>query len=492
MLMTSLFASVQATNRRIAPPPGGSPPPSPPPPGVPTTFDAHYSGGFTLAALGSTPARPSPTEPSSRSTGYSNASYTDPNFGARWHRVSMQADDSGATIYALRNDYPKRQMFNCDDTLLLGAGENGWWHLFNATTFAHLSPTGGSSGRLLWPRGQNNDVQWHPTLPNVLRYMRDEGSLIIYELDTDTGVETSWRTISLPSGWAAAGVTRLTMKSEGRPSNDHRYWCFMGLKSDFSIHGVLVYDTVSQVVVDSVAPLAYRPNWVGMSQDGTYAIVQWHNFFGSLTYANAQLRATLGTDSSTAPDGTRAYPRAGLSGGTWFTLDTTGEHGDLGVDAAGNQVWVSACYSPHMDVTEGETYYRVISTSTAYLLNGLRAYGQPGHSGMHAGCCNFDRQGYALITMDGPGATPRAQDGKIIIARLTPGNVSTDHRVAAHHLSNGTSDAPNNWGTSVTSPLWSCNRSMTMLVGGTDWLNPSNARKFIPYYFIGLPSTALG
>jgi len=455
--------------RDIFPVPAAAPAPAPAP-AVATTFDALYAGTFALNSNTTFFTRPSQARPTTKSANLSSPAYTDQNFGVKVFQVT-DTSDTADTVAFLRNDYAKRQMFNCDGAKFLAVAENSFWHLYDATTFAHIDVPGRINGRMPGLTGTDCEPTWHPTNPNRIWYTADFGGLTWYELDITTGVSTTLFSFvgRLPAGFAAA--TSFGFGGEGRPSNDGRYWTFMAKDAGGGGVGLMTYDRQTDTILSSVAT-ANKPNWVGTSPDGEYAVIGWHNFIGGLTNATAQARST-----DTA-DGTRAYPIAGLSGTTWTTLDTQGEHGDVAMDALGNAVWVSVSYTSNMDVGDGAVYYRRMDNGVAYAYTSpnLNAY-LGSDAAMHISGTAFNRPGWAIVSYQaGGGATTTWRDGCILALELKP----TSPRVLrlAHHQSNSVYGA---------TPLATPNRDLTRVLFGSDFRG--GAAPF-EQYMIGLPSWA--
>lgn len=445
--------------------------------GFETTFDSLYTG-WTPVTNTTFFSRPAQTKPATKSSSLSDVKYTDSNFGTKIFSATKVADITAGPTH-LRNDYPKRQMFNCDDTRFIALTSDSYWHLYNATTFAHIdggrTGTAGAIGALQGIIGSDSEPTWHPTDPNKLWYTADFGGLLWYELDITTGVSTTL--FNFTGRLSAVGLgsgTRVSFGGEGRPSNDGEYWGFMVTSGDGSTGvGLMIYRRSTDTIVEAVAT-TNRPNWVGMSQDGAYFIVGWHNFSGlSWTTAHA---AAVGS-----ADGTRAYVR-GSNFATWTTCDLDGEHGDLCVDADGNQCWVSVGYTPRMDVTaggniaDGGVYMRRLSDGVAHEFTSPSLSAYTGiDSAMHFSGCGFDRDGWCVITYEAGGTPTAWKDGMIILQELTA--TSPRSIRLAHHQSTAY--------TYFASPLATPNRGLTRILWGSDFRSSTTPHEM---FMVGLPS----
>jgi hypothetical protein len=457
--------SAQAVTNNVAPAGGFS-----------TDFDAFYSEGFTLDNSTTLYARPTQAKPTVKSTGLSDFKYTDQVFGTKVYLATNVNDftDPDGPQGHVRNDYSKRQMWNADESRFIALASNSHWHLYNADTFEHINVPGHTSGRMPGIRGSDCDPIWHPTDANKLWYTADFGGLTYYELDITTGESSPLFTFAgrVPSNISTAAA--FLMSGEGRPSNDGRYWCFLATTAGGSMVGLMTYDRVADTITSSVAT-TNKPNWTGMSQSGQFAIVGWNNYSSGLTISAAAARPL-----STA-DGTRAY-HGGVLTGSFTQLDNSNQHGDLGYDKAGNEVYISSSYSPFMDVGDGPTYMKRLSDGTTHVFTSpnLNAYAGS-TNGMHFSCTNFNRPGWAVITYESGTGNTYWRDGSILIVELT----STSPRVyrVAHHQS--IADAGSGGGGYFSSPLAAPNRDLTRIMFGSDFRSSSGP---FNQFMVGLPS----
>lgn len=428
-----------------------------------TTFNSQYTG-WTPITNTTFYTRPAETKPSTKASSLTTASYTDSVFGTKVFSATKVADVSTGLTH-LRNDYSKRQIFNADNTKFLVAASDGWWHIYNATTFAWIKKAVG-------PAGLDCEPNWHPTDPNKLWYTSDFGGISYNEVDVTTDAITTL--FSFSGRVSAIGMptaTRFSMGGEGRPSADGRYWCFMVMDTAYTMLGLVNYDRQTDTIIEAVTT-SNKPNWTGMSNDGTYAIVQWHNF-SALDWATGVAR------THTNADGTRAYVR-GSNFATWTQLDLDGEHGDVAVDKAGNQCWVSVNFTPRMDVpaagnvTDGAVYMRAMNTGTAHVFANMSAYSGV-DSGVHFSGCAFNRPGWCVLTYEAGGTPTAWKDGVIIIQELT--STSPKSVRVAHHQSTAY--------TYFASPLATPNKDLTRIMFGSDFRSSTTP---FENFMVGLPS----
>lgn len=296
------------------------PPPPPPPTSGVTTFDALYAPGFTLKALDNAAIVQQPRP--AKSTGVNAPSYTDPAYGTKVFRITDVATDANAPGAGhIRHEYSRRQAFNADSTRYIAQDGNGFWALFDGTTFKRIN--GKRSNGMLAGLAGDAEPFWHPTNPNLLWWWG--GGLTWYQKDVrdDTDAVLVNFTGRLP--WSQA--EQVWTKAEGTPSADGRYWGLMATRYDSGaqrniIYGLLVWDRETDTIktLDASAFGGSFPDHVSMSATGKYIVPSW------------AFNKTLGT---------RAYTRDFAS---WKMLHTMSEHSDLALGPNGEDVYVVTDY----------------------------------------------------------------------------------------------------------------------------------------------------
>ena len=252
---------------------------------------------------------------------------------------------------ALRNDYSRRQAFNANDTRFLLDASDGHWHLHDATTgrfIRVLNNLEGATDRL----AGDAEPQWHPTDPDLLYFLpRDGIGMQIYLLDLKTSQVSVVADMGpqIQQHWPDASVA--STRSEGSPSADGRYWCFMARamvdNGSWPMRGVFTWDLQEQRIIGTLSQDG-TPDHVSMSPSGKYCVVS-HT-------------------TATGP-GTRAYRRdfqAPYSDSTpdaWLQLHTTSEHSDIALDPQGRDVYVSVLKQSAID-TARESERGVIDIET--------------------------------------------------------------------------------------------------------------------------------
>ena len=295
------------------------PPPPPPPPagGVSTTFDALYAPGFTLRALDNAAIVQQPRPP--KSAGVTAPSYTDPAYGTKVFRITDVATDANAPGAGhIRHDYSRRQAFNADSSRFIAQDGNGFWGLFDGTTFKRIP--GKRNNAMMAGLAGDAEPIWHPTDPKLLWYTSTNGGLVWYEKNVETDTDTVLVNFSGRLPWSNAA--RLWTKSEGTTSADGRYFAFMAETENFSTLGLVCWDRVTNTITTLPASAfgGARPDHISMSPSGKYVVPSW------------AFNRTLGT---------RAYTRDFSS---HRVLHTMSEHSDLAFGPNGEDMYVVTDY----------------------------------------------------------------------------------------------------------------------------------------------------
>jgi len=273
----------------------------------------------------------------------------DPAFNSCVVRATDHASDGVGTAF-VRNDYSRRQAFNADSSLFIAYAYNGAWHLYDARTLARLKTLNGPAG--------DAEPQWDPANPRSLYYVPTNGGTKLMKLNVDTNTATVAADFAGRLPWSDA--SRVWTKSEGSPSADGRYWCFMAETSAFNIRGVFTYDLQTQSVVGTRS-MSNRPDHVSMTPSGRSCVVSDGDVSGGIM----------------AWDRTFSSSRK---------LHTIGEHSDIAIGANGDDYFVFTDYAGNgdlvmVDVDTGvrtsllPTY--IDGTATAYHVSG-KSFNKPG------------------------------------------------------------------------------------------------------------------
>lgn len=266
--------------------------------------------------------------------------------------------------------YSKRPTWNSDQTLLFMSGSK----LYDAKTYKYIKNL-----------PVNSEAVWSSIDPNK---MFNWSGNSYYSVNVQTGASTLLHTFS---GYSSI----LLGPSEANMSIDDRMIAIIGDKKD-----IIVYDFKDDkiVTIKSLASLGYSwsdIDWVSVSQSGKYVVISSKSGMHIVKSFDQRLNYVA-------------------------TLFTWLQHGDLGYDTSGNEVFVQN------GVRGGPATMARLDNGqqTAILQTGL---GQAGHMS----CRNYKRPGWCYLTRyDGFRGTARNAD---IVAVKLDGSQTVER--FAHHFS---------------------------------------------------------
>jgi hypothetical protein len=260
------------------------------------------------------------TEPNFSKPGYLQP-YTDPVFGTKVTRITGDPGTAipivgGAWSFVSRPGYENRPVWNADQTILL-IERTGVGNLFlDGNTYKPLyAKTAGPF--------YSADARWHPTIPSKMLYAGNnkQGTACEFGLwDVNTNAITVQKTLS--------GYTGCTLGGTGNWSKDASRVAVDATRASDGKNVVFAVDlttgnkypdidVVAKGFVDSTSI-----DWVSISP------------FGDLIYVNGGLSS--GTNQN---DNTMVFDLAGNVVQTWLQYGSP-SHGDLSVDASGNEIIV--------------------------------------------------------------------------------------------------------------------------------------------------------
>lgn len=283
--------------------------------------------------------------------------FTEPTYKTDLRRVSNHSAD-GVPGFAI-TDYSRRQAFNADSSKFLIYGNDGSWHVYDATTFARIKQLSGPSG--------DAEPQWNSTDPDKLYYVGTNGQgMKLSELTVSANTSRVVADFSarLRAKWPAANAA--WTKSEGSPSKDGRFWCFMVDDASWRSVGVFTWDRDTDTIIGARSTNGVRPDHVSMSPSGSHCVVS-------------------GVDAS----GTVAWTRDFSSS---RKVHTTSEHSDLAIDANGDDVYVSIDYQS----AKGDLFMVNLRTGERTAL--LSTYAPSSATAMHISGKGFNKPGWVVVS----------------------------------------------------------------------------------------------
>ena len=270
-----------------------------------------------------------------------------------------------------RSDYSRRNAFNADNSLFLTYRKDGYWFVNDAKTLKLI-------GDALPSMATDCEPIWSESDPNILWALPPYGEgCKLYEINVETRkvVKTYELQERLKAWWPDAG--RCWTKSEGSPSRDGRYWCWIIETVGYEVRGIVVYDRVEDKFIAHMNATV-KPDHTSMSPSGKYAIVSW---------------------AYNEPLGTRAYTRnltdkhpAATGNDPYIKLHTNSEHSDIAITKDGREVYVAADYTG----TNGQIFMADLETGVR--TNLLYMYDQGTATAYHISGKAYDSPGYVVVS----------------------------------------------------------------------------------------------
>ncbi len=339
---------------------------------------------------------------------------TDPTFGSTVRRVSDNHAFRSTGMW-LRQSHAKLQPWNSDGTrLLLGYTDPGF--LIDGRTYAF-------DGQLLHKASSG---VWSNVDPDTFYSVQGNQLLRISARSGRSEVAHDF------AGWTSVDIGH----GEGSPSNDDRSIALIA--SDAERVAVIVYDLVRDEVVSTLPMPRWAGeglDWAAVSQSGSYVVLNWVE------------------DGAGRGRGIDVYDRD-----LRFVrhLADVSEQGDLGYDAAGQEVYVT--FDPARGKRDGDQQ-RIVALG---LEDGrMRLLQRTDWVGTHVSCRNLERPGWCYVS-DASADAPRAGTGGFdeIFALKLDGS-GTVQRFAHAHQSKG---VPYDW-TTLAVP----SRDGTRVLWASDW-----------------------
>lgn len=428
---------------------------------VQTACTGEYDAGFALVEGKDT------TAPGTMNRPAKGVPYSDPAYGTCVVRVTDHETEAPSGF--ARNDYSRRQAFNADGSMLLVYAYNGYWHVYDANDLSYI--------RQLSMGGSEVEPQWHPTNPELLYIFPHNGGMTIseYNVLTDTRrVVADFRNVESIAGhpgatsiqeiWPSAG--RAWTKSEGSPSADARYWGLMVETDGFGGLGLMTYDMQTNTITgvydyETDGGGINRPDHVSMSPTGEHIVASWYS-------PSCPSSSDLGTLNN--PCGLMSYSRD-FSSATG--LAKLGEHSDIALDAAGNDVIVMSNY-----VSGYVEMYDLATGATTQLWN---MYIDGAATALHVSGKNYNKPGWVLISTyatNNPRGADLWYEKKIMAVELTDNpriyNIAHTYNETDQYFSE---------------PHAVVNRDFTRILFNSNW-NTANFQD-IDAYMITLPASAI-
>ncbi len=227
---------------------------------------------------------------------------------------------TGPGAAGARHEYSRFDPFNRDKSMVILVGEEGDFFVYRTGTLPY-----NQSSNLVYTVSGLAEPRWDPDDP---WYLWGIAGFRIVRVNVVSGEEEMIRDFARhpaisPLLSREPDLYRVTTKDEGEASADFRYWALMiqGTAQDYRPRYIFCWDRYSDQVLGlyRVRPEESDIDWVGMSVKGNWVIV------GGMETNGGNLAGCVIADR-----GLTAFHR----------VDYTTSHGDVGLDAHGNEVLV--------------------------------------------------------------------------------------------------------------------------------------------------------
>lgn len=289
-------------------------------------------------------------------------------------KITRNKEAIAAGERPFRSDYSRRNPFNCDNTKFLTYRKDGYWFVNDAKTLKQI-------GDALPSMATDCEPIWSETDPDMLWALPPYGEgCKLYEINVSTRKVTKTYDLldRVKAFWPDAG--RAWTKSEGAPSRDGRYWCWIVETAGYEVRGIIVYDRVEDKIIAHM-DASVKPDHTSMTPSGKYAIVSW---------------------AYNEPLGTRAYTRnltdkhpAATGNDPYIKLHTQSEHSDIAILKDGSEAYVAADYTG----TNGNLFMTDVETGVR--TNLLYMYDQGTATAYHISAKCFNTPGYVVVSTYG-------------------------------------------------------------------------------------------
>ena len=259
----------------------------------------------------------------------------------------------------IRHGYSKKQSFNCDGTRIMLANQ----YLIDGNTYKLVGTYSSPSSECLWSNKN----------PNIM-YAFDPRTFQFITIDVRNGKRETLHKFK--------GYEKMYMgRWEGNLSIDDKYVAFMGKKGPDLY--IITFDiSIKKIVAVKKFPGKWKKkkspeiDWVSFSQSGEYVLINWERS-GEKRYCGMEVY-----------DKKMNFLRQ---------LTERGEHGDIGYDTSGDEVFVQVTCG-----ARGKYKAEIISTrlKDGKLTRVLDS--STGGFGGHVSCRNTKRPGWAYVSTYSP------------------------------------------------------------------------------------------
>lgn len=402
-------------------------------------FGYLYSPGFTLNAGTNVVARPAQSMPG-KAADITDVEPVNP-FGCYWLQMTQvvsAGNDDPSDGDMMRHFYSKRPAFNANssDFVAYAASPDSYGYDYDLTTLDIVpggrttSPGNGAiGGASTFPLSVTREALWDPVDPDALYYAASSnGDMVWKKWNRATkAVTTSWDFTGRLGAFGAAA--EVWPKQEGRCSNDGRYFAFQVKNGSGACLGYFTWDKLTDTILATLVT-SNNANWITVSSLGNFCLIGWSNSSGKTL-------AECAASSLATADGVRAYDLQTLT--TFTQLNNRAQHGDVCLDIAGNEVFVTVSDDPIAllpGIPQGRTYY-VNCASGAKTLLPIDVYEAAASQAIHFSGTAIQKPGIAFFSTIGGTTVTTKYQNMVGAIELKPSGARV-LRIAYHYSNKAT------------------------------------------------------
>jgi hypothetical protein len=297
-----------------------------------------------------------------------NSSYSEPNFASTVTRITDRSIQTGNA-----HQYPKTQVWNSDMTWIrLG------YRLYDAQSFAELETT-----KQTLIDGQLNEMKWSSKNPNIF-YGMNRQSTDAYRF-TKATINNDVISYTYPISFSKDIYDEVLLgKYEGNIDFNDKYVVFSARKKGQKFLSVIVYDIenntastakdMTHIKWDDASSEVF--DWISISPLGNTILISWVDEPDNV---NSSIRGSI-----------YQYDR---SMNFIRKLADHGNHGDMGLDALGKEVYVQYGFGSDRQGNDnrGIWSYPLDGTERIQLLPSK-------YNGGHLSCRNYNLKGWCYLS----------------------------------------------------------------------------------------------
>jgi hypothetical protein len=187
--------------------------------------------------------------------------FVDPVYHTTIVRVTDKEED-GYPDAGIKQEYARSDPENLDGTLLVLRGVDANWYLYDARSYKMLRTL-----HVLGQGDQEAEPRWDSANPDLLYHLR---GMKLMTLNVRSGEERVVHDFKN----AFPALRYVVTGSEGAPSADRRYWCFMIKDDQWQPRVVVMYDRALDAIIGR-KPVTREIDALSADMTGRHCVIGW-------------------------------------------------------------------------------------------------------------------------------------------------------------------------------------------------------------------------